>query len=110
VKQCGRATVPRIAPVQSFDEWFAAGDPGRRVMLVEPGAADARCGSLDALRTSAPASITLVVGPEGGWSGEEVDRAAEAGVLLVSLGGLTLRADAAPTVAIALMRFVLGDL
>jgi 16S rRNA (uracil1498-N3)-methyltransferase len=42
----------------------------------------------------APASALLLVGPEGGWTESERDAAISAGALPLSLGPLTLRANA----------------
>jgi 16S rRNA (uracil1498-N3)-methyltransferase len=44
------------------------------------------------------------VGPEGGWAEEERAAAVEAGCVPVSLGGLTLRADAVAVAAISVVR------
>ena len=41
-----------------------------------------------------PASAACLVGPEGGWTPEEREAALAAGCLPVTLGALTLRADA----------------
>ena len=57
---------------------------------------------------AAPASATLLVGPEGGWTEDEVALALEAGCLPVSLGPRTLRADAAAIVALSVLQHV-GD-
>ncbi len=55
-------------------------------------------------------SVAVVVGPEGGWTPEERDAMVASGCLAVTLGGLTLRADAVPLAAIAIVRFALEDL
>jgi 16S rRNA (uracil1498-N3)-methyltransferase len=57
-----------------------------------------------------PASVAVIVGPEGGWTAEERDQMIAAGCTPVTLGALTLRADAVPLVAIAMARFALADL
>jgi 16S rRNA (uracil1498-N3)-methyltransferase len=102
-KQCGRAVVPPVLDPISFD---ALTDALRRLtlpepalMLVEPSAGGGAV-SLPDVDAAAPREATLVVGPEGGWTPEEVERAA-AVCRLVTLGGRTLRADAMATVAIA---------
>ena len=78
-------------------------------MLVEPSAADRDLGSLRVLEDHAPGSLALIVGPEGGWTGEERQHAEQTGCIAVTLGGLTLRADAVPIAAIAIARFALRD-
>ena len=78
-----------------------------RVMLVEPGA-DAGASSLREVRATPRA--TLLVGPEGGWTAEEMELARAARAILMTLGALTLRADAVPVVALTALRVQWGDL
>ena len=108
-KQCGRARIPAIEPPRALSavlrEEAGDGEPFR-LMLVEPSAAPA--GAADALpqpasrgRDSIPSPrASVLVGPEGGWTPAEVDEAVAAGWTPWSLGGLTLRADAAALVAL----------
>ncbi len=68
-------------------------------MLVEPSASDGAF-SLGELAGSPPREATLVVGPEGGWTPEELDLGS-ATCRLLTLGTRTLRADATPIIALA---------
>ena len=101
-KQCGRAVVPVVAAPIAFEALLEAVKaltmPGPALLLAEPAAAREAV-SLTELASVAPREATLVVGPEGGWTPAEIDRADVC--RLVTLGGRTLRADAAPMVAIA---------
>lgn len=110
-KQCGRAVVPAIAPTASFMQFAAAPGAGElRILLVEP-ALPAPHESIRVLAgRAAPAAATIAVGPEGGWTDGEVDAAAAAGFMPLTLGARTLRADAAPAAAIAVLQHVWGDL
>ena len=114
-KQCGRAVVPEIAPAASFMQFamqFAAasGAGEQRILLVEP-ALPAPYESIRVLAgRPAPAAATIVVGPEGGWTDGEMDAAAAAGFMPLTLGARTLRADAAPAAAITVLQHVWGDL
>jgi 16S rRNA (uracil1498-N3)-methyltransferase len=104
-KQCGRARMPAIEPPRALSA--ALGEEAHiRLMLVEPAAAPA--GAADALSQrpvvgggdSIPSPrVALLVGPEGGWTSAEVDEAVVRGWTPWSLGGLTIRADAAALVA-----------
>jgi 16S rRNA (uracil1498-N3)-methyltransferase len=102
-KQCGRAVVPPILPPVTFevliqvllDQWLA----GPAIMLVEPGAAKAAV-TFSELDVETPKAATAVVGPEGGWTPEEIE-AASAVCRLVTMGSRTLRADAMGLVAIS---------
>ncbi len=102
-KQCGRAVVPLIRPAVRFDEVLDAlgrvALPQPALMFVEPSAGEGVQPLMD-LDPTPPREAALVIGPEGGWTVEEVDRAA-AVCRLVRLGGLTLRADAMGIVAMA---------
>ncbi len=102
-KQSGRATVPAILEPRTFAEATEALAqmtlPGPGIMLVEPSAAVGTL-TLGELATSAPREATVLVGPEGGWTAEEVD-SGSATCRLVTLGRRTLRADAVPIIALA---------
>ena len=101
-KQCGRAIVPPIQRPIDFDRLMTSltqlqvQNPA--LMLVEPGAADdvMRLADVDA---TPPREATLVIGPEGGWTADEVRRAGDV-CRLVTLGGRTLRADAMAVVGV----------
>jgi 16S rRNA (uracil1498-N3)-methyltransferase len=107
VKQCGRAVVPPVlAPVEMSD-LLRMKDGRTRMMLVEPsGAGSGAVGDLRSLEANIPAEAVLMVGPEGGWDPQEVEGAANSGVVLVSLGSRTLRADAAGAAAIAVLQYI----
>ena len=109
-KQCRRAVVPTIAMTRPFDDWLRSSAHGLRLMLVEPSASTAEICSLHLLENHAAGSLALIVGPEGGWTAEERAKAEAAGCLSVTLGGLTLRADAVAVAALAIARFALRDL
>jgi len=55
-------------------------------------------------------AVSLLVGPEGGWSDDELDLARGHGVATVSLGPRILRSDSAGAVAIALLQALRGDM
>lgn len=99
-KQCGRASVPAIAPPVAFDGPVSLAHlPSPQFLLVEPGAS-AQTTTVAGLAAEAPAAATLIVGPEGGWTPEEMQRCA-GHAHPVGIGTLTLRADAAAVVAAA---------
>jgi 16S rRNA (uracil1498-N3)-methyltransferase len=97
-KQCGRAVVPDILEPVAFDTLFTGAPLGSAFMFVEPGAAE-KVAPVRALDGDAPAEAAVFIGPEGGWTPEEIDRAA-AVAHLVTLGSRTLRADAMAVVAL----------
>jgi len=110
-KQCRRATLPAVREAVPFDDWLRTSRDELRLILVEPSAMHGgEVGMRSLLDRPRPSSAALLIGPEGGWSAEERRQAEAAGCLPVSIGALTLRADAVPVAAIALLRFALGEL
>jgi 16S rRNA (uracil1498-N3)-methyltransferase len=107
-KQCRRAVIPRIEQVRSVTDWLATDPAELRLLFVEPTAAGGAEVSMRSLLNRQAASVAAIVGPEGGWTVEERDQMIAAGCTPVTLGTLTLRADAVPVVALAIVRFVLG--
>ncbi len=105
-KQCGRAVVPPIADVRDLATVLAEPSVHPRILLVEPEVRRPLPGLAD---VPAPAEVILAIGPEGGWTAEEVGAAESAGWLLVSLGGRTLRAANAPLAAMAACQAVWRD-
>jgi 16S rRNA (uracil1498-N3)-methyltransferase len=108
-KQCGRAVVPEVAAPAPLATVLARAMDTRAMMLVEPSAA-ARVEPLAKALVPAPEAVLLLVGPEGGWAAGEIATAQSAGCRLVTLGPRTLRADAAPLIALALVAFLTGNL
>ena len=77
-------------------------------MCVEPSAAPSGVRSADGVPRSS--ALGLVIGPEGGWSVQEVAAAQASGAMLMSLGGRTLRADAVPIIALTALLTAWGEL
>ncbi len=125
-KQSRRAVLPEIRTPLTLESYLAEPPLSLRLMLVEPSGAG-RAGeageageggeaggnggitveSMRVLRElQQPADVALLVGPEGGWTEGEVRLGAGAGARLLSLGHLTLRADAVPVAAISVLQFL----
>ncbi len=51
-----------------------------------------------------------MMGPEGGFTTEEIEDARAAGFVTATLGPRTLRAETASIVACALLQYLLGDM
>jgi 16S rRNA (uracil1498-N3)-methyltransferase len=98
-KQCGRAVVPDVRAALAVEAVFGRHAP--LLMLVEPGTATRAAPLRDVPPIERP---TLLVGPEGGWTVDELAQGTAAGAMLVTLGGQTLRADAVPLVALTALR------
>ena len=109
-KQSNRAKPPDVAlPCRLpalVDQW--QDERAFKVLLWE----DERSHDLKALlRSSAPLkTIVGIIGPEGGFSVEEVDRVRQGGFLPVSLGHRVLRAETAAVTFVAILQYEWGDL
>ena len=105
-KQCRRATLPEVREPITFEAALSAHARELVLLFVEPSAGyDARS-MRSFLDTAPPPRAALVVGPEGGWAQSEIEMARRGGAALVSLGRLTLRAEAVPLAAMALFSMV----
>lgn len=105
-EQCGRNTLPEIDLPQGLDDWLAqpGGESATRIML-DPGSSESI-----ATLPDADESVTLIVGPEGGWSDGERRRLTGLGFRAVSLGPRILRTETAAVAGIAVLQARWGDL
>lgn len=100
-EQARRARLPAVSAPAAFAEAIAA--PGSHSYLLdERRDAPPLLRALPAEKKGTDA-VTLLVGPEGGWTGEERARALAAGWTAVSLGPLVLRAETAAAAGLALL-------
>jgi 16S rRNA (uracil1498-N3)-methyltransferase len=94
VKQCGAAWAPTIHPARSLAEFLAEPIDGERWLADRSGRAP------PAAFGSGP--VTILVGPEGGFSEREAESAWAAGFQPLRLGGQVLRFETAALAAAAL--------
>lgn len=93
-KQCGRGIIPYVSPVISFEE--AVDDAISYDIPLILYEAESRCSIKQALSQKEFKSAAVMSGPEGGFSAEEIQYAAKAGLISVSLGKRILRCETAP--------------
>ena len=108
-KQCGRAVVPAVHEPAPFRDVLAGAGQGLVIVLTEPASAAAVASPGDH-RPQRDQPVAVFVGPEGGWTPEELSEAAAAGARFVTLGERTLRADAAALVALPVLLYAWGVL
>jgi 16S rRNA (uracil1498-N3)-methyltransferase len=101
-KQSRRATLPDVRATVDFATALSAHSADLVLMFVEPSAGRQTRSLRAFVGSSRPDRAALLVGPEGGWSDEELDAAEARGAALVTLGHLTLRAEAVPMAAMAI--------
>lgn len=107
-RQSARPDVPEVEPVTPLVTALgAAPKEAFKVMLWE-GAR--RNGLRSLLPDEKPRAVVLVIGPEGGFSEEEVEAARHAGFNLAGLGPRILRTETAALVTLSVLGFALGDI
>lgn len=100
VKQSGSARAPEIVPPAPLAERLAAVDASRPKIVLDPGGPPLVEVLGDAGR-DAPGTPIVLVGPEGGLTGEELAAATAAGFRPASLGPTVLRFETAAVAALA---------
>lgn len=107
--QSGRTRQPDLAPQTGFRDWLASVRPAQEpCVLLDPDGAYAPPGLWGTAPT--PARMTLVAGPEGGFSPSERDAAGAAGCLGLRLGPRILRTETAAVAALTALQMLYGDL
>jgi 16S rRNA (uracil1498-N3)-methyltransferase len=94
MKQSGRSRRPILEEPTSLRNVVEGEEAGLRVICHEAVVQSATAGDAGA-PTMPPATILALVGPEGGFSDEEVSLCLQAGYLPTLLGGRRLRAETA---------------
>ncbi len=108
MKQCRRSYRPEISVPVSLQQFVREIDAEGLNLIFVPSKT-AR--PLDQLEIeSGTKRATVLVGPEAGFSDEEVDQALAAGFVATSMGSRILRAENAAPVACALVMHCLGEL
>jgi 16S rRNA (uracil1498-N3)-methyltransferase len=96
-EQCGRGRLPTIGETLPFEQAISSA-PGLKLLPYE---AERDLRLSDHLRSldARPATVSIFIGPEGGWDESEVALARECGAALVTLGRRVMRAETAAVVA-----------
>lgn len=102
-EQCGRNTLPELLPQRTLNEWLASKPAGQGLLLDHRAEA-----SLGSLKISD--ELTLLIGPEGGLSGQERQHAIDSGYQGIRLGPRVLRTETAALTALAGLQSRWGDL
>lgn len=102
-EQSGRCCVPKIQQPQSLSDYFSQSPA--TVLMAHVGSENTLPKACQTLE-----DIHLLIGPEGGFSEQEVLFAQRNGVFFMNLGPRVLRTETAPVVALTLLQNRFGDL
>ena len=106
-KQCGRGVVPKIESLQTYSDMLhnASTDHLRLIVWERDGIRLKKMleGSKERKK------IFFVIGPEGGFSQDEVEKAERVGFVAVTLGKRILRAETASLCFLSILQYEWGD-
>ena len=103
-KQCGRTRIPFVDIPIPFSQVLLDGASYDLPLFCYEGDATISLKAIFEAHTS-PASISVVVGAEGGFSLKEAEDAKKAGFHMVNLGPRILRCETAPTYALTAISY-----
>ena len=110
-RQSGRSVVPCIHEVEDFRNTFSSNGlcfaSHGLIFYEEEGM---KLSEAVSCLIPHPLSLFIFIGPEGGFTKEEVALAKEKGLLVTSLGKRILRSETAAISAVALVQYLLGDM
>jgi 16S rRNA (uracil1498-N3)-methyltransferase len=116
-EQCGRGRMPSLRPALLFPQACERARQAGGLALI-PWEEEGQVGLRDVLRHAPPGreqswpplTITIFIGPEGGFTPGEIRLAQRYGLVPLTLGPRILRAETAGLIAAAAILYELGDL
>ncbi|WP_408954870.1 16S rRNA (uracil(1498)-N(3))-methyltransferase [Natroniella sp. ANB-PHB2] len=107
-KQSGRAKIPEVKELVGFEEIISLAKEYDLALIPW----EEEEGSLKEViaGNNKMERVMIVIGPEGGFSKQEVERAKEAGIKPVSLGSRILRTETAGLATLSMLLYQTGDL
>jgi len=110
-KQCGQNWLPAVLAPQGMKEFFRAA-PAYDLLLIaslQPGARHPKAVFTDYLaeKGDPPASVLMLIGPEGDFTREEIALALEHGARPITLGPIILRTETAALYCLSILSYEL---
>lgn len=106
-QQCGRSALMQLAHPTALSEYLSAPSSDSLRLLAHPDASN----SLPTLLTDTEVqrNVEIMIGPEGGFTDEEVAQAEAAGYLSINAGPRVLRTETAAIALVAALQCAIGD-
>ena len=105
-EQCGRNRLMRIPELSGFHDWIMQQDLHRRVLL----SPRAMFSLSDWARHHPPQALTIIVGPEGGFTDAEENMALQHDALMLALGPRVLRTETCGMAALTALNAIWGGI
>lgn len=105
-RQCGRSDIPQIGEIVTFERMLRDLPEGSLRLI--PWEEETKTGIREILHDPSQSKMkefVLAIGPEGGFSMEEIERARQAGFISVSLGNRVLRVETASLAVLAILHY-----
>lgn len=107
-KQCNRGIVPFVEkPVKLYQSLETSGDYALNIIPYEK---ESSTGLKSLIQSSIKGKISIFIGPEGGFSEDEIKYALNKGVRPVTLGPRILRTETAGLAVLSMLMYQLGDM
>ena len=106
-EQCGRNRLMEVLPPQSLEQTLAQKDLGL-TLLCDPAASGDLSAALERHSENLKSGVSFLIGPEGGWSPEELAASARQQVQSVRFGSRVLRSETVGLALVAATTALLG--
>ncbi|WP_202711162.1 16S rRNA (uracil(1498)-N(3))-methyltransferase [Sporosalibacterium faouarense] len=106
-KQCKRGQIPNVEGVINFKEMV---EEIKEDFVIVPYENEIKIGTKEILSKFNDKTISIVIGPEGGFEEEEIEKLKEIGANIITLGPRILRTETAGFTTMAIVMYELGDL
>lgn len=110
VKQCRRGRVPEIGDLISFTDMLEMGNPYDLKIVFWEKETEPLSTTRFSESTDRYTNAFIVLGPEGGLTDQEAQRARELGFVTAALGPRILKAETATVAACVIVQFLFGDM
>ena len=107
-EQSGRGQIPTVRALESFREAVKLASQAENAVLLYEN--EENYSLKNALEDTPCKTVSLMTGPEGGFTTEEIQIAKEAGLKICTLGPRILRCETAPLCALTAVMFFYGEL
>lgn len=104
-QQSGRGIVPEIAQMQALKQAIANDDSETKIVFYEGGGE-----AIKGIINADTKSVSIYIGPEGGFDKDEVDLITENGGTVATLGPRILRTQTAPVAALTAIMLLTNNL
>jgi 16S rRNA (uracil1498-N3)-methyltransferase len=106
MKQCGRSRLPEITPVVKFDELLKTKNNFELACIPHEQVETGKTLHSILKNYTSLKTVLIMIGPEGGFSEAEIQKAEEAGCIPLSLGVRRLRTETAAIAAVCALQSI----